>query len=122
MVLYELGSEPGTKVIRSPKSDEPLDGCTLPQRAAAIEELHDWSLNFNTSSNPYCLFLDIIGYSVDRWGDYAYRHHLNDCGEIFGYKELCLLADALKIFENTGFDDVYIWCDALNSAEEDDNR
>ena len=120
MVLYELGSEPGTKVIRSPKSDEPLDGCTLPQRAAAIEELYDWSLNFNTSSNPYCLFLDIIGYSVDRWGDYAYRHHLNDCGEIFGYKELCLLADALKIFEDTGYDQVYAWCDALNESEQED--
>jgi hypothetical protein len=117
MVLYELDSEPRTKVIRSPKSDEPLDGCTLPQRAAAIEELHDWSLNFNTGSNPYCLFLDIIGYSVDRWGDYAYCHSLGDCGEIFGYKELCLLGDALKLFEDNGFDQVYAWCDALNETE-----
>ena len=96
----------------------PYDGCVLPPQASAIEELHDWSLNFNTGVNPYCLFVDIIGYSVDRWGAYAYCHDLGDCGEIFGYKELCLLADALKLFENNGYDQVYAWCDALNEAEE----
>ena len=124
MVLYELGSEPGTKVVRSSSSetDRPYDGCVLPPQASAIEELHDWSLNFNVGVNPYCLFVDIIGYSVDRWGGYAYCHDLGNCGEIFGYTELCLLGDALKVFENHGYDDVYTWCDALNSAEEDYNR
>ena len=97
-----------------------LPGCRLPQEASAIEELHDWSLNFQTGLNPYCLFVDIIGYSVDRWGDYAYQHDVKNCGEIFGYKELCLLADALKLFENNGYDQVYEWCDALNESEETD--
>ena len=96
----------------------PYDGCVLPPQASAIEELHDWSLNFNTGLNPYCLFVDLIGYSVDRWGTYAYMHDIKDCGEIFGYKELCMLADALKLFENNGYDQVYEWCDALNEAEE----
>ena len=97
----------------------PYDGCVLPPQASAIEELYDWSLNFRQPGlNPYCLFLDIIGYSVDRWGTYAYQHDIKDCGEIFGYKELCLLADALKLFENNGYDQVYAWCDALNEAEE----
>ena len=95
----------------------PYDGCALPPQASAIEELHDWSLNFETGLNPYCLFIDIIGYSVDRWGTYAYQHDVKDCGEVFGYKELCLLADALKLFENNGYDQVYEWCDALNEAE-----
>ena len=94
-----------------------LDGCVLPTQAAAIEELHDWSLNFDTGLNPYCLFIDLIGYSVDRWGTYAYMHDVKNCGEIFGYKELCLLADALKIFENIGFDQVYEWCDLLNDSK-----
>ena len=94
----------------------------LPSQASAIEELHDWSLNFETGINPYCLFVDIIGYSVDRWGGYAYQHDVKDCGEIFGYKELCLLGNALKIFENNGYDQVYAWCDALNEAEEAYNR
>ena len=99
----------------------PYDGCVLPPRASAIEELHDWSLNFrHPGLNPYCLFLDIIGYSVDRYGAYAYSHLVRDCGEIFGYKELCLLADALKLFEDNGFDQVYEWCDALNESEQED--
>ena len=92
-------------------------GCTLPVEAAAVEELHDWSINFDNGANPYCLFLDIIGYSVDRWGCYAYPHELKNCGEVFGYKELCLLANALKVFENNGFIQVYEWCDALAEAE-----
>ena len=95
----------------------PYDGCVLPPQASAIEELHDWSLNFDTGLNPYCLFVDLIGYSADRWGTYTYMHDIKDCGEIFGYKELCLLADALKLFENNGYDQVYAWCDALNEAE-----
>ena len=98
----------------------PYDGCVLPPQASAIEELHDWSLNFDTGLNPYCLFVDLIGYSVDRWGTYAYQHDIKDCGEIFGYKELCLLADALKLFENNGYDQVYAWCDALNESEQKD--
>ena len=119
MAIYELGSEPGTKVIRTAHSDEPLPGCKLPQEAAAIEELYDWSLNFDSPGvNPYCLFLDIIGYSADRYGCYAYSHELKDCGEVFGYKELCLLADALKLFENNGYDAVYSWCDLLDNAED----
>ena len=40
---------------------------TLPKEAAKVEELHDWSINFDSGANPYCLFLDIIGYSADRW-------------------------------------------------------
>ena len=118
MAIYELGSEPGTKVIRTAHSNEPLPGCTLPQEASAIEKLHYWSLNFDSAINPYCLFLDIIGYSADRWGCYAYSHDLKDCGEVFGYKELCLLADALKLFENNGYDAVYSWCDLLDNDED----
>ena len=96
----------------------PYDGCVLPPQASAIEELHDWSLNFDTGLNPYCLFVDLIGYSADRWGTLAFMHDIKNCGEVFGYKELCLLADALKLFENNGYDQVYAWCDALNEAEE----
>ena len=95
-----------------------LDGCVLPTQASAIEELHDWSLNFETGLNPYCLFIDLIGYSADRWGSYMYMHKIKNCGEIFGYKELCLLADALKIFENNGYEQVYAWCDLLNESED----
>ena len=121
--IYELGAEPGTKVLRTPQSNEPLPGCKLPQEAAAIEELHDWSLNYNAGRNPYCVFLDLTGYSYDRWGCDAYiaPDITADSGRysgILGYKELCLISDALKIFENYGYDQVYTWCDLLNDSED----
>ena len=96
----------------------PYDGCVLPPQASAIEELHDWSLNYNSGRNPFCIFLDLIGYSNDRWGSEAYvapsvTAEGGRYASVLGYKELCLLADALNIFENNGFDQVYEWCDTL---------
>ena len=94
----------------------PLDGCVLPPQASAIEELHDWSLNYTSGANPYCIFLDLIGYSVEEWGFRAYTGDtLNEC---LGYKELCMLASALNLFENNGYDQVYAWCTALYEASE----
>ena len=123
MVIYELGSEPGKKVVRTNSSDEPYDDCVLPPQASAIEELHDWSLNYNAGRNPYCVFLDLIGYAYDRWGTDAYiaPNITADSGRyssVLGYKELCMLADALNIFEDNGYDQVYEWCDALNESED----
>ena len=96
--------------------------CKLPVEAAAIEELHHWSLNYNAGRNPYCVFLDLIGYAYDRWGCDAYiEPGISSSGgrysSILGYKELCLISDALRVFENNGYDQVYEWCDALNEAE-----
>ncbi len=97
-------------------------GCRLPAQAAAIEELHDWSLNYNAGRNPYCVFLDLIGYSYDRWGCDAYiaPPATADGGRyssVLGYKELVLLSAALNIFEDNGYDQVYEWCDLLNESE-----
>ena len=103
----------------------PYDGCVLPPQASAIEELHDWSLNYNAGRNPYCVFLDLIGYADDRWGCDAYiAPPITSPGGrytgVLGYKELCLIANALKLFENNGYDQVYEWCDALDESEEED--
>ena len=121
MAIYELGAPEGTKVVRTASVDEPLPGCKLPQEAAAIEELADWSTNFRDSQNPFSIFLDLIGYSIDRYGLYLYEHEIRNSGEVCGYKELCMLADALKVFENHGYWDVYAWCDTLcnDSADEE---
>ena len=94
----------------------PYDGCRLPPPASAIEELHDWSLNYLPGNNPYCVFIDLIGYSEDRYGESVYQAPGKYSG-VLGYKELCMLADALKVFENNGYDQVYEWCDALNEQE-----
>lgn len=101
---------------------EILEGCVLPQEAAAIEELFDWSRNFNGGRNPYCVFLDLIGYSDEMYGCEAYIPPSISVGGgryacILGYKELCLLADALKLFENNGYERVYAWCRALEDSE-----
>ena len=120
MVIYELGSPEGTKIVRKASFDQPLPGCKLPQEAAAIEELADWSINFRDAQNPFSIFLDLIGYSVDRYGCYCYTYDLRNCGEVLGYKELCMLADALKVFENHGYWDVYSWIDTLCNDSDDD--
>ena len=95
----------------------PYDGCMLPPQASAIEELHDWSLNFSPGRNPYCVFIDLIGYSIEEWGAAAFSD-THDYRGILCYKELCLLADALKVFENNSYDQVYAWCDTLNESED----
>ena len=95
----------------------PYPGCVLPPQASAIEELHDWSLNYDAGRNPYCVFIDLIGYSIEEWGEPSFPN-THDYRGVLGYKELCLLADALKVFENNGYDQVYEWCSALNEAEE----
>ena len=97
----------------------PYDGCRLPPQASAIEELHDWSLNYLPGNNPYCLFIDLIGYSKERYGESVYETPGKYSG-VLGYKELCMLADALKLFENNGYDQMYEWCDALNESDPGD--
>ena len=95
----------------------PYDGCVLPPQASEIEELHDWSLNYSPLNNPYCIFLDLIGYSEERYGTCVGPSNTKYY-EILGYKELCMLANALNIFEDNGYDQVYAWCDALNESED----
>ncbi len=94
-----------------------LPGCRLPQEAAAIEDLYDWSLNFNAGRNPYCVFIDLIGYSIEEWGVPAFPD-THDYRGVLGYIELCMLADALKVFDENGYDQVYAWCRALNESED----
>ena len=67
-------------------------------------------------NNPYCIFLDLIGYSEKQFGESLYQAPGKYSG-VLGYKELCLLANALKVFENNGYDQVYDWCRVLNESE-----
>ena len=77
----------------------------------AIKTLFDWSENFESGKNPYCLFLDLIGYSHENYQSKSYfGSHLH---EHLGYKEMCMLGDALKTFEDNGYDAVYDYCTEL---------
>ena len=99
---------------------EILPGCTLPSRYSAIEELYDWSLNFESNRNPICVFADIVGYSDHALGCQLYPYAQANLNEVFGYKELCMLADALKVFEDDGFPAVYDCLDKLFDYSEED--
>jgi hypothetical protein len=68
----------------------------------AIEQLANWSLNFEDHNNPFNLFLDLIGYSDSQYGEL-----ITEGTSFMGYKEYVLLADALKLFENNGYETIY---------------
>ena len=77
----------------------------------SIRELFDWSENYTSGRNPYVIFLDLIGYSFERYGVNCYVGE--DYHSVLGYKELCMLSEALHVFKDTGYDEVYSFCDYL---------
>ena len=92
---------------------EVFEGCVLPPAGAPIEELFDWSENFECGLNPYVIFLDLIGYSDEVYGTNLFNASHRPFHEVLGYKELCMLGDALKCFTDNGYAQVYDWCHKL---------
>tara|TARA_B100001094_G_scaffold132463_1_gene128348 strand:- start:639 stop:1064 length:426 start_codon:yes stop_codon:yes gene_type:complete len=89
-----------------------------PAKFKAIRTFYEWSNNFprgrRQDNNPFDFYLDFIGYSIDRLGAYRYMAPVHKAEEFgFGHHERCLMADALKVFENTGYEDVYRYIDLL---------
>ena len=78
-----------------------------------IQKLFEWSDSFEKNANPFCLFMDLIGYSEDRYGMNTYDAKY----ELMGYTELCMLGDALKVFEARGYDEVYQFLDYLQADD-----
>lgn len=35
----------------------------------AVKDLYDWGLNYDTNQNPFNVFLDLIGYSEEQFGE-----------------------------------------------------
>jgi len=67
-----------------------------------LQHLADWSENWMDRNNPFNLFLDLTGYSESQYGemltsDYSYM----------GYQEYVLLGEALKLFENHGYETIF---------------
>ena len=82
----------------------------------AIQRLNDWSNNYQVGVNPFCIFIDMIGYSEDRYGEEVYSGEtLHQC---CGYLELTMISDALKCFEDNGFDAVFDFIDSLDNDSE----
>ena len=83
----------------------------------AIKNLLDWSNNFQ-GCNPFGLYLDLIGFSQEYFDTPCCPIANYEFSSILGYKELCLLADALNVFRNNGYEPVYKYIDHLISNEE----
>ena len=82
-----------------------------------IRKLAHWSVNFNSpGKNPYCLFLDLIGYSHEIYGECLYKGNPSD---VLGFLELDMLIDALGEFRKSINADVYDFIDLLEREDEE---
>ena len=83
-----------------------------------VRRLFDWSINYDSYKNPYCLFLDLIGWSHDTLGESLYK---DDPSDVLGYVELEMLIDALIEFRNAPDDDIYEFVNNLERDPEDED-
>ena len=82
----------------------------------AIERLFHWSDNFE-GCNPFGLYLDLIGFSQEYFDVPCCPIDNYEFSSILGYKELCMLGDALNVFRNNGYEPVYKYIDYLISEK-----
>ena len=80
--------------------------------ARQAQACYEWGLNCNRDSNPFLVFLDLIGWSAENYGEHLV---IGSFGSL-GYMELGYLADALNeyaLFPN----EVTEWLNALMMSE-----
>lgn len=87
-----------------------------PAHLESTAQLFKWSENFDTQRGPATLFLDLIGYSANEFGEALYE--LSEVHNYLGYMELDHLADALKEYASTP-DAVYEFVESLIAAEDE---
>lgn len=80
--------------------------------APETQALYEWGLNCDPSGNPFLLYLDLIGWSDDNYGEPMWENN----GQGFGYLELGYLADALKEYTNDP-ERVNSWVGGLMNTE-----
>jgi hypothetical protein len=80
----------------------------------AVTDLLRWSMNYNVfKGTPYQIFLDLIGYSDEHFGESMFKGNPRD---VLGYLEISYLADALEEYA-TNPQEVSDWIDKLMEAE-----
>lgn len=85
----------------------------LPNRwATETQALYEWGLNCDRNSNPFLVFLDLIGWSQENYGEPLV---LGSFGSL-GYLEQSYLADALNEYANQPHE-VTSWVDQLMQSE-----
>lgn len=74
---------------------------TAPEHLEPIASLISWSANYDwRTGTPYGVFLDLIGYSKDEFG----QQLVEDPSQVLGYLEIGYLADALTAYSNRPHD------------------
>jgi len=85
----------------------------LPNRhAQEAQALYSWGLNCERNSNPFLVFLDLIGWSEENYGEHLV---MGSFGSL-GYLEQSYLADALKEYADAPHE-VTAWVTELMNCE-----
>jgi len=79
-----------------------------------LKELYEWSTNFESGKNPFCVYLDLIGYSKEHYGN----NFVDNPSDYLGYLEYTMLSNCLALFENNGYDTIYNIIDEITQEEE----
>jgi hypothetical protein len=78
-----------------------------------VRALVNWSLNYDIKTGtPYQVFLDLIGYSDEHFGESIVKNP----SKVLGYREIDELGDALKEYANNP-EDVLKWIEKLDDIE-----
>ena len=96
----------------------PMELLLETEEFAPIAQLYSWGLNYDSHSNPFVLFLDLIGYTRDQYGETMFD--LDRDSNYLGYLELDYLGDALKTYALRG-GDAYRFVERLLEQEMEDN-
>ena len=70
------------------------------ERFPHIAGLYQWSTNYEAGKTPFTLFIDLIGYTQEQYGEALYDLDKPQ----LGYLELDYLGDALKEYATIGGD------------------
>lgn len=70
------------------------------ERFPHIAGLYQWSTNYEAGRTPFTLFIDLIGYTQEQFGEALYNLDRPQ----LGYLELDYLGDALKEYATIGGD------------------
>jgi hypothetical protein len=83
-----------------------------------VRALVNWSMNYDIKKGtPYQIFLDLIGYSVEHFGEAI----VQDVTKVsIGYKELGFLGEALTEYSDSP-KDVMDWIEKLDDLEGSQN-
>jgi len=80
-----------------------------------LKEFYDWTkYNYEQGSNPFNIYLDLIGYSKSYYGENIVKNP----DECLGYLEYTMIANCLALFENNGYETIYNIIDEITQEEE----